>query len=220
MSDVMRYTFRLFGPRRGQTVTINGHKFIKGEFKAVVGTVAAAYLIKILSYYGAYAQFTSEYDKALAKEQAEDKANGGSGVQASEGSGPANKVSGNTTSIGSEPAETPAYDFETDVDPASDGEDFGADGDGHGHAGIPAFPENGPSPSEPGSVGDINVKTALLKLDPSNNDHWVMTGAHKGKPKLSAVEEAFGRAGLTRQDLEAAFSGFNRERAVEAALEG
>ena len=74
--------------------------------------------------------------------------------------------------------------------------------------------------SEPLSEGNGEIAAALKKLDPENDDHWVMTGTHKGLPKLFAVEEAYGRAGLTRQDLEAALPGWNRDKALEAALEG
>lgn len=57
-----------------------------------------------------------------------------------------------------------------------------------------------------------DVKAALLKLDPLDDSHWVQTGAAKGLPKLNAVEEACGRANLTRQDIEAAaVPGFNRD---------
>jgi hypothetical protein len=51
----------------------------------------------------------------------------------------------------------------------------------------------------------------MMTLDPTNDSHWVMTGAQVGKPKLAVVEEAYGRAGLTRSDLEDALPGYNRE---------
>lgn len=62
------------------------------------------------------------------------------------------------------------------------------------------------------------VREAVLRLDPDVDSHWVMTGAHKGKPKLQSVEDAYGKAGLTRQDIEAAMPGYNRAKATEAAL--
>src|SRR3546814_14187350 len=69
MSQIMQYSFRLFGPRKGRTVAINGHKFVDGVYRAVVSPHNAANLMKVLSYYGAYAKGTPEYDAALAKEE-------------------------------------------------------------------------------------------------------------------------------------------------------
>ncbi len=79
------------------------------------------------------------------------------------------------------------------------------------------------SPASKFRVGPLSevaeaVKIAILKLDPEVDQHWVMTGAHKGKPKLQAVEDAYGKAGLTRSDIEAAVPGYTRDAALDAAL--
>lgn len=213
----MQYTFRLFGGRKGQTGTINGHKFVHGICRKVVAPVQAASLIKVLSFYGAYAQGTPEYDAELAKEEGH-----GSKVPEAEGSGGAAEVRSDPGSAGAEPAEAPADERSGAADSPDDGTGSGAAGDGHGHAGVPKFEERAdvPEPAEPSSVGNDDVAAAVRKLDPNNDDHWVKHGAAKGLPKLNAVEEAYGKAGLTRQDLEGAMPGWNRQKAIEAAIEG
>ena len=46
MSQVLQYRFELFGPRKGQTININGHQFISGVCQENVATEAGAILIK------------------------------------------------------------------------------------------------------------------------------------------------------------------------------
>lgn len=79
-------------------------------------------------------------------------------------------------------------------------------------------------PGHPKSIQPVvlefrrKVKAAILSLDPDTDWHWVMTGAHKGKPKIAAVVYFYGRAGLTRQHVEAVMPGYDRDAACEAAL--
>ncbi len=175
-------------------------------------------MAKVLGFYGAYAQGTPEYDAALAKEEA---ANGGSKVPEAAGSGEADAVRGDPGSDGAVPEAPSADDGSGAGNSEADGSGGSAPGDGLGHAGVPKFEEAAslPQPGEPESVGSDDVKAAMLKLDPENDDHWVKHGSAKGLPKLNAVEEAYGKAGLGRQDLEAAMPGWNREKAIGAALE-
>jgi hypothetical protein len=214
----MRYAFRLFGPRKDQTVVINGHHFVNGRYDAIVGSDAAGTLMSVLSYYGAYAHGTPEYIEAMAKEEA---SNGGSDVSASAGNRKAESVSDEIRPNGAESPNEATVVSAGDVGSETGGSGIDPSGDGHGYAGIPKFEEAAsiPKPIEPSSIGDETLRAAVLKLDPENDTHWVMTGAHKGFPKLSAVEDAFGRAGVTRQDIEAAIPHWSRDKAVEVALE-
>lgn len=219
MSQMMRYEFRLFDGRKGGTCKINGHQFTDGICHLNLTVTNAAALMRVLGYYGAYAKGTPEYDAALAKEQ-EEEARGANEVHEGSKRRGAAKVQGNVQPNGSGPSEAPADAGEGAT--GSEARDSGADssGSGHGHAGVPKFEEAAtrPEPSEPPSVADDAVAAAIRKLDPENDDHWVQTGARKGKPKLSAVEEAYGRAGLTIQDLESALPGWTRDKAMEDAL--
>jgi hypothetical protein len=209
----------MFGPRKGLTGNFKGHSFNGGICNKVVAAEKAGGLIKVLSYYGAYPKGSPEYDEALAKENAE---NGADEVSQDSNGGSADEVRAGVQSEGGEPSEVPADDGAAAVDPTAEGGDAAPAGDGHSDAGVPDFaePDSWPQPSEPSSVGSEAVAAAVMKLDPDVDEHWVQTGAHKGKPKLSAVEDAYGKAGLTRQDLESAIPDWSRDKAVEAALEG
>ena len=213
----MQYEFRLFGGRKGQTVSINGHKFIQGIHHKVVAPVQAATLIKVMGYYGAYHKGSPAYEAALAKEQELGTDEVHSGAQC----GPAAEVSDAGESAGAGPAASGSSDERDGAVAASvDGTGDNPPGHGHAHTGVPKF-EDGPLPEpfEPASVGNADIKTAMLKLDPENPDHWVKAGAAAGKPKLNAVETAYGRAGLAREDLEAALPGWTRDKAIEHMLE-
>lgn len=77
---------------------------------------------------------------------------------------------------------------------------------------------NEPAPEEVPNVaqqlGNDRLAAALRQLDPENDDHWTKLG----KPTMSAVEKLFGSAAVTRDEVEAAIPGFNRDvaRAAEA----
>ena len=213
----MQYEFRLFGGRAGQTVVINGHKFVQGIYHKVVAPVQASTLIKVLGYYGAHPKGSPAYDAALAKEQELGTDEVHSGAQC----GPAAAVSDAGGSAGAGPAASGSSDERDGAAAASaDGSRDNSPGDGHADAGVPKF-EDGPLPQpfEPASVGSRDIKTAMMKLDPENDDHWVKAGVAAGKPKLHAVETAYGRAGLTRDDLEDALPGWTRDKAIEHMLE-
>ncbi len=216
--SVMQFEFRLFGPRKGQTIMINGHLFVNGVCTLVQSSDNMGTAARVFSFYRAFARGTPEYDAAVAVEETE--ANGADKVSEAslEGIDPA--VSAGVQPNGGGPAEGSAdasgvYAEPSGADPAS----VGSAGNGHGHAGVPKFPEDKDyRAEEPSSEVNTNVANAVRKLNPDVDSHWVMTGAHKGKPKLQSVEDAYGKAGLTRQDIEAAMPGYNRGAASEAAL--
>ena len=62
------------------------------------------------------------------------------------------------------------------------------------------------SPAE--QEGKMGLADALASLDPTNNEHWTKTGL----PAMSVLEELTGGS-LTREDVNAASSGFNRDNA-------
>ena len=218
--QVMQYEFHLFGPNKNRSMSVNGHQFKDGVCQKVVTPMQAVPLIRVLSFYGAYAKGTPEYDRAVLAEQEE--ANGTSDVHSeAEQGGPAS-VQCEVQSDGSGSSALQADNGSGAVDSSSNGSGSDSDRDGYTDSGIPKFeePNSHRSPVEPSSVGDDAVKVAILKLDPENSDHWVQTGVHKGKPKLSAVEDAYGKSGLTRQDLEDVLPDWSRDKALEHALNG
>ena len=73
-----------------------------------------------------------------------------------------------------------------------------------------------PAPEEIPNVaqqlGNERLAAALRQLDPENDDHWTKLG----KPTMSAVEQFYGSAAVTRDEVEAAIPGFNRDAARAA----
>ena len=218
MSSVMQFEFRLFGPRKGQTVRLNGHQFVNGICTLVQSSVNLGTASRVFSFYGAYARGTPEYDAAMAAEEALDNGTNEVPEASIEGANPAAQAGVGPDGAG--PAEVAADDSRGDAEPNRAGGSSGdPSGDGHEHSGVPKFPEDADyRAEEPASSVNTDIVAALRKLDPEVDSHWVMTGAHKGKPKLQAVEDAYGKAGLTRQDIEAAAPGWNRDASIEAAL--
>ena len=216
MSQTMVYTFRLFGGNAGKTMKVNGHQFVGGELRIPLGGAVAANFTKVMGYYGAYAKGTVEYEAAVAQEdKSEEKANGASKVREEAKSRSSETDGRGVGSDGSKSADLPTDKRNGAASDSGGGSGSSSSGDGHEDSGVAVFEEPGtwPQSYEPQSVGDDAVKTAVLKLDPSDDDHWVNTGAHKGKPKLAAVEQAFGKAGLTRADIEAVLPNWNRDQA-------
>ena len=215
--SIMLYEYRLFGPRKGQTMTINGHQFIDGWARLQQSTEKAGICMRVLSFYGAYARGTPDYNKAM---DAEEAANGAGEADTKAVEGADTPVRSNVRPDGPGPATPAAVEGNGNAESGgASGSGGDTNGDGHGHAGVPKFPEGKDRRDiEPPSEVNDAIRTAVKKLDPENGDHWVATGADKGKPKLKAVEEAHGRAGLTRQDVEAALPDWNRDTALAAAL--
>ncbi len=220
MSGIMQFEFRLFGPRKGQTMVLNGHSFVNGVCTLVQSSDNMGTCARVFSFYRCYARGTPEYDAAMAEEEA---ANGTNEVlEASlEGIDPA--VDAGVQPDGGGPSEARSFADGAGGDNADRASGSGGDpsGDRHEYAGVPKFPEDANyRAEEPPSEVNEAVAAAVRKLDPDVDIHWVMTGARKGKPKLQAVEDAYGKNNLTIQDLEAAMPGYNRDAASKAALAG
>ncbi len=219
MSGIMQFEFHLFGPRKGQTMVLNNHQFIKGVCTMVQSSDNMGTCARVFSFYNCYARGTPEYDVAVAKEAA----NGTDKVSEASLEGANPSVSAGVQPDGGGPSEAGSFADGAGGDNADRASGSGGDpsGDGHEHAGVPKFPEDANyRAEEPPSEVNEAVAAAIRKLDPDVDGHWVMNGARKGKPKLHAVEDAYGKNNLTIQDLEAAMPGYNRDAASEAALAG
>lgn len=217
MSGVMQYEFRLFGPRKGQTLLLNGHQFIKGVCTLMQSSDNMGNAARVFSYYMAFARGTPEYDEALAAEEAK---HGTGEIFEKAVEGINSTVSAGVQSDGRGSPEESAVPGTGDViTDRSDSAGSDSSRDGYEHAGVSKFPEDANyRAEEPASSVNNEITVAVMKLDPEIDSHWVLTGAHKGKPKLQAVEDAYGKANLTRQDLEAAMPGYDRKAAFEIAL--
>lgn len=222
MAKPMIYSMRFFGGYRGRNKVVNGHQFIQGEYILIANPASVAFVLKTFASYGAYAKGTDEYDAALMLEEAADaasvvqqeKEHGTGQTKPSPEAGSADSVSSDVRPNGTEPTETPATDGEPDVGGEDGGSGLHADRNGHSDSGLSKF-EEGESrgPVEPEGEVDNGLVRAIRALDPTVDDHWVLRGRHAGKPKLGSVEEAFGRSGLTRADVENALPHYTRELA-------
>jgi hypothetical protein len=209
MTQTLQYSFRLFGPNAGKTMRVNGHQFVDGNCRINGAPESMSFVLKVLGSYGAFAAGTPEYDEALTRETMQ---NGTSIVQEEAQRGAADPDVGDIQSDGGEPSEDAADDLSGNDDPQDGSEGARPDGDGYTDTGVPDFAEsaNLVAPSEPTQAGDQRILAAVNKLDPENDDHWTQAGL----PKLSAVEEAYGKAGVTRKDIIAVAAGFTRETAL------
>lgn len=223
MSGIMQFEFRLFGPRKGQTMVLNGHAFVNGVCRLVQSSDNMGTAAKVFSFYRAFARGTPEYDAAMAQEEAEEApANGSNKVPEASLEGADPSVSAGVQPDGGGPSEGSADVSGVDAETrGADPSIAGPTGDGHEHAGVPKFPEDeNYRAEEPPSEVNEAVAAAIRTLDPDVDSHWVTAGARKGKPKLHVVEEAYGKNNLTIQDLEAAMPNYTRDVARAAVLAG
>ena len=211
MAQVLQYTFRLFGPNRGKTLKFGAHVFLNGICKMYGRPEDMGHVMKVLGYHAAYAMGTREYEAALEAEGGE--GNGLSDPQADAESRQADSVSSDHQSDGEGPSSEEEDDEFEHASASAGSEVVRSNGDGRSDAGIPKFEESASlkEPEEPvGSANPVLAK-AVMKLDPEDDDHWTKAGL----PALVAVEDALGKAGATRKDVDAAIPGWNREKAYE-----
>lgn len=197
----------LTGPRKGQTIVLNGTEFTNG-IAVLYGTPKnndgiARYLSKC---YGAqvegsaaHRQAEENYLAAVALKEAE---NGTGQVHPQGNPNPPATIPAGVQSDGSG---SPAPTANDGAEPASGetGTSGGVPG-GDGHADTRVRPE------PDGELRSV-VAEAMNKLDPSNDDHWTADG----KPAVAAVCEACGR-NVTRQEIEIIVPDFNRDAAAKA----
>ena len=208
MTQLLRYEFHLFGPRKGQDIMINGHVFEKGVCHMVLDSSRAGPLMRGLSYYGAYAKGTPAFDDAERAENGIPTSIAPGDEQPSE---PPILSFNEPTGGAATKEEAPASEGTTDPD---GGHGDNPARDGHEHSGFRRFEAESDriEPSEPEGTVNAKVREAVMSLDPNNDDHWTKAGI----PALLAVEEAVGRSGTTRQDVESAARGYTRELALAA----
>lgn len=214
MAHLLRYEFRLFGALKGATKNINGHQFVDGICAFGVDPAASLFVQKHLSTYGAFAKGTPEYDAALAKENEENGVS--SDVHPSSEQGQAEAVPSGVRETGRQVTKATSDFWRGAADGEAGDSRVRSEGDGHEDTGLPKFEveKDRPQPEEPSIEKNREILVALQKLDPNEDSHWTTTG----KPMLKVVEDVYGRAGITRQDVESAAPGYNRDKALEALM--
>lgn len=188
----------LTGAKTGKTIKLNGHRFIKGELQ-VCG--AAQELQGLITYFGrTYAAFLKGSTQ-LKEAQVKDAEDGTSEIQEDEGDGQPEPIPSDRESDGGKPTPKTTNDEPGDV--GSEGGSTGdiSDRDGHSNTGVCSEED------------DINQRLlkAITTLNPDNADHWT----NDGRPRMDAVETAYGSAGVTRKMVEVTIPGYNRELAAQ-----
>lgn len=191
----------LTGHYAGQTITINGSTFVKGELPLKGDLKSMDGLIRYMATYNAFLAGSDELAEAQERDRMNKEiANGADTILDGEGTdaggAPANDADTGSAS-GAGATGTPV-----------DGAGSGTEGDGvsGGCEGDAA-----PQTSDPQVLKIID---ALKSLNPDVTDHWT----DGGLPRVAAVEAGSGVVGVTRKDIEAALPGWNRDKAIDAAL--
>lgn len=215
MSQNISINVVLVGPHAGMTILkgstqfVNGKAEVSGPPSAVNATVSA-----LQRYHSAFVEGSVELASAQknweARDGERDLQQGERKPASSEGSG--NQQDGKGSA------------------PVSPNAGAGATG---GQAGSLPDNPNGSGLPNTGNDGGVNqgaegntneapgsavthhapepLVKAVLALDPEVDDQWT----EDGLPALSAVETAYGQNGVTRQDVDLAVPGWNREKSLE-----
>jgi len=83
----------------------------------------------------------------------------------------------------------------------------GADNSTRGQSGsIPVRDGQQDSGNDGQASDEDRIRQALKSLDPANDEHWTVNG----RPRMDAVEAAYGSSGISRGDIERVAPGFSR----------
>lgn len=195
----MKTKLVLTGAYAGRTMVINGHKFEKGELPLSGELDKLGNLIRYFSFFNAYLAGSEELAAAQERDAKwKEEGHGFDEVLDGEGSG-----AGGASTDGSETAGS-----------ASGAGNAGTEADGAGAVSEGNGVSEGRVANEAPVSSDpqvLKVVDALKALDPENEEFWTDAGL----PKVAAIEDASGVVGVTRKDIEAAWPGFNRDKAME-----
>lgn len=217
MASTVEMKMVLTGPRAGNTENVNGHVFVNGECTIIGQDEQLVNFIRFMSTYGAYPEGSQEYtDADEAYKKLIGESDGISDTKEKKGRGKRKDVSGNVQSSGKGPAKKEAVGATEDAGAKAGAKEEPSDGSGHEHTGNETKPETEARAEAP--VVNNKLLKAIYSLDPENEDHWVKTGKHVGKPKVSVIEDAYGAAGVTRSDVEEVAPEYDREAALEKLI--
>lgn len=217
MASVVEMRMVLTGPREGNTENINGHSFVDGVHTIIGRDEQLEPFIRVMSSYGAYPEGSKAHNDAIAAyEELVVKSNGNSHVDKKKKQGERTKVPSNLQPDGEKTTKKKEFESTIHTEPESGTEEKPSDGIGHENAGD--VQDQTPEYSTNTAVVNNKLLKAIYSLDPENDDHWVKAGKHVGKPKVSAIEEAYGDAGITRSDVEEVAPQFDREVSLDKLI--
>lgn len=205
MPKPISQTLVLTGALAGQTIKLNGHRFVDGKLTIVDEGKGLGSLAKYMGRsYQAFVEGSAELEAALQR----DAANGERDVY---GKNERPKHQGNFKVQPNEQVaeETFADDGVGSDDPANRTEGSVAGGDGHEDSGVSESTEK--QTASGASAINSALHMAVSGLDPESDDAWTSAGL----PAVSAVEKAYGSGAVTRKMIEEVAPGFNRAKARE-----
>lgn len=227
---IQSITYVATGARKGKTFEWRQFSFVDGLITIEAGPETQACLARSLeANLQAYPKGSAELEQALkAQESAEEPGDGQLHISGDDGS-PAQSEPAGAGSDGSQGGESTQLQSPEDGaggDDAAAGSAGGVPG-GDGQQGDGSDPELGRSgeASAEGASGEADsslspelqaVHAAMRQLDPDDDELWT----EGGLPKVAAIKSITGNEGVTRADLNAADSEFNREAAQLAKLTG
>ena len=200
----MTVTFVAVGHYAGKNFLLNSiHNFQNGEYEY---TGSAESLSSLKRYFASF-NIHMAGSKELAA--AQEYINGvRDNTDSSEGSRQESGVSGTdkqTSDGAGQEASTPVNESSETGSSEEEGGDSDSDGGGQEVSG---------SVHEVSQELNVVLVKAIMSLDPTNDDHWTAAG----KPAMSAVEEAYGNAGVTREDVDNNAPDWDRDSAHDALL--
>lgn len=215
MVELHRVELVLVGTHAGKTITVHGRRYVQGVFRADVRADQVEHLIR------AGARLDGSFPRG-SREQAvaEDRINGRAHPEKdtdAEVRGVHDVLSPLHVRPGDPAAEAEGLHGRGDGDAPGGAVRVRADRDRYQDTRIHGQAEGrldeGDAPERSGPV-NLKLAAAIRVLDPENDEFWTV----EGLPKLSAIEEAYGCAGLTREDVDAAVPEWDRDAALTAAL--
>lgn len=191
----------LTGHYAGKTMEINGSKFVNGELPLKGDLRSMDGLIRYMATYNAFLAGSDELAEAQNRDRMNKEiANGADEILDGQGS--------NDGGAPSNDADPGAASGAGATGASVDGAGSGSEGDG-----VPGGREGDAAP-QTSDPQVLKIIDALKALNPDVTDHWT----DGGLPRVAAVEAGSGVVGVTRKDIEAALPGWNRDKAIDAAL--
>lgn len=201
--------YELFGAYEGKNVTHGGVVFRNGIGRALLSSENVPHLDNYLGYYGGLRIGTEAHSKAVTERNTRDGIS--SEAEANETKRTSGKISGVHGKGVQGTADPSTGNGAGTTDPATGKVKLVSDGIGRKNPGV----LSGTANDNPAQKAMTDKIFAVVKsLDPAVDDLWT----EEGVPRLDAVQGVDGLSGVTRQDVEAACPGFDREAAFEESL--
>ena len=188
----------LTGARRGRTCVLGRQfRFVEGKIQIRGDDMQVEKLTRYIGRcYKAFPEGSDELAHFEKLDGTKEEAHGTGQVQATPKPGGPKEVLSDVQPSGGRPPEA-SPDIGSGADNAQAGPSGSVpSGDGHGHAGDDAATEN-----------KNRLLKAIKSLDHTNDEHWTA----EGRPRIDAVESAYGKPGVSRAQVEESAPGFIRK---------